>query len=51
MNKKEVQMMKISTAEIKILIKECIKTGGVFTAENFGNYITQLSQQIFPNKA
>lgn len=40
-------MMKISTAEIKILIKECIKTGGVFTAENFGNYIRNNSDKQF----
>lgn len=31
--------MKISTAEIKILIKECVKTYGMYTASDFRNYI------------
>ena len=31
--------MKISTAEIKMLIKECIKQGGMYTARDFKEYI------------
>lgn len=32
-------MMKISTAEIKMLIKECVNSCGMYTAADFGNYI------------
>lgn len=32
-------MMRISTAEIKMLIKECIKQGGMYTALDFKEYI------------
>lgn len=35
--------MKISTAEIKVLIKECVKTYGMYTTADFKNYITQKS--------
>lgn len=31
--------MKISTAEIKMLIKECVKSCGMYTAADFSNYI------------
>ena len=31
--------MRISTAEIKMLIKECIKQGGMYTAPDFKEYI------------
>ncbi len=31
--------MKISTAEIKMLIKECVNSGGMYTAADFGNYL------------
>lgn len=31
--------MKISTAEIKILIKRCVETGGMYTTSDFANYI------------
>lgn len=32
-------MMKISTSEIKILIKECVSSCGMYTVSDFGNYI------------
>ena len=35
--------MKISTAEIKILIKECVKTYGMYTTTDFKNYIIKKS--------
>lgn len=35
--------MKISTAEIKVLIRECVKTYGMYTTADFKNYITQKS--------
>lgn len=35
--------MKISTAEIKILIKECVKTYGMYTTTDFRNYIIEKS--------
>lgn len=35
--------MKISTAEIKVLIKECVKTHGMYTTADFRNYITKKS--------
>lgn len=31
--------MRISTAEIKMLIKECVKQGGMYTAPDFKEYI------------
>lgn len=31
--------MKIATAEIKMLIKECVGSCGMYTAADFGNYI------------
>lgn len=37
------QKMKISTAEIKILIKECVKTYGMYTTTDFKNYIIKKS--------
>lgn len=37
--------MKISTAEIKIMIKECIGTSGMYTATDFRNYINTNSQK------
>lgn len=39
LTKMEKYKMKISTAEIKILIKECVKTYGMYTASDFRNYI------------
>lgn len=35
--------MRISTAEIKVLIKECVKTYGMYTTADFRNYITKKS--------
>lgn len=35
--------MKITTAEVKILIKECVKTCGMYTAADFKNYIIKKS--------
>ena len=40
-------MMRISTAEIKMLIKECVKTGGMYTATDFGKYIKTNSGKEF----
>lgn len=40
-------MMKISTAEIKMLIRECVKSCGVYTAADFGNYIRLNSGKDF----
>lgn len=37
--------MKISTAEIKMLIKECVKKEGVYTAKDFKNYILANTQK------
>ena len=37
--------MKISTAEIKIMIKECIRIPGMYTATDFRNYINMNSQK------
>ena len=31
--------MRISTAEIKMLIKECVRQGGMYTAPDFKEYI------------
>ena len=35
--------MKITTADVKILIKECVKTCGMYTAADFKNYIIKKS--------
>ena len=35
--------MRISTAEIKVLIKECVKRGGMYTASDFKEYIEENS--------
>ena len=43
LTKMEKYKMKISTAEIKILIKECVKTYGMYTASDFRNYIIKKS--------
>ena len=37
--------MRISTAEIKLLIKACVKQGGIFTAPDFKEYITNNSSK------
>ena len=37
--------MKISTAEIKMYIKECVKMPGMYTATDFRNYIGMKSQK------
>lgn len=37
--------MKISTAEIKMYIKECVKMQGMYTATDFRNYIGMKSQK------
>lgn len=39
--------MKISTAEIKMLIKECVESCGIYTAADFGNYIRLNSGKDF----
>ena len=39
--------MKLSTAEIKMLIKECIKTQGVYTTVDFVKYIELHSNKDF----
>lgn len=38
--------MKISTTEIKILIKECVKQGGMYTASDFKEYIITTSGKV-----
>ena len=38
--------MKISTTEIKILIKECVKQGGMYTASDFKEYIITNSGKV-----
>lgn len=35
--------MRISTAEIKMLIKECVRQGGMYTAPDFKEYIVENS--------
>lgn len=42
----EVEKMKISTAEIKIYIIECVKTYGMYTNDDFKKYIIQKSGKI-----
>ena len=37
--------MRISTAEIKMLIKECIRQGGMYTASDFKEYIAANSEK------
>ncbi len=37
--------MKISTTEIKMLIKECVRLGGMYTAIDFKEYITENSDK------
>ena len=39
--------MKISTAEIKMLVKECVKTEGVYTTSDFAKYIELHSDKDF----
>ena len=39
------ERMRISTAEIKIMIKECIRIPGMYTATDFRNYINMNSQK------
>jgi Ulp1 family protease len=39
--------MKISTTEIKMLIKECVSSYGMYTATDFGNYIRSNSGKDF----
>ena len=39
--------MKISTAEIKMLVKECVKTQGVYTTSDFAKYIELHSDKDF----
>ena len=39
--------MKLTTAEIKILIKECIGDGELHNFESFRNYITKKTDKIF----
>ena len=36
---RRLSKMRISTAEIKMLIKECVKQGGMYTAPDFKEYI------------
>ena len=38
------EKMKISTAEIKIYIIECVKTYGMYTNDDFKKYIIQKSE-------
>ena len=40
------EKMKISTAEIKIYIIECVKTYGMYTNDDFKKYIIQKSGKI-----
>ena len=40
--------MKISTAEIKMLIKECVRQGGMYTAPDFKEYIVANSGKDVP---
>ena len=37
--------MRISTAEIKMLIKKCVSNGGTYTVEDLKNYITANSDK------
>jgi len=37
--------MKISTAEIKMLIKECVKQSGMYTAPDFKDFIVENSEK------
>lgn len=37
--------MKMSTAEIKFLIKDCVKKSGMYTPSDFKDYITQKSDK------
>lgn len=39
--------MKITTAEIKLLLKECIKTDKIYTISDFSSYISQNSDKTF----
>lgn len=39
--------MRISTAEIKILIRECVNSEGVFTNVDFARYISQKTSKEF----
>lgn len=39
--------MKISTAEIKLLLKECVKTEGFYTVLDFCKYLSEKSDKIF----
>ena len=40
-NKAQEKKMRISTAEIKILIKECVKSYGMYTTADFKDYINK----------
>ena len=39
MEQRRQSRMRISTAEIKMLIKECVRQGGMYTAPDFKEYI------------
>lgn len=39
--------MKISTAEIKVLLKECVKTEGNYTVLDFSEYVAKNSNKSF----
>ena len=42
-----MRIMKITTAEIKLLLKECIKTDKIYTISDFSSYISQNSDKTF----
>jgi len=47
LQKKQEILMKISTAEIKLLLKECVRSEGVYTISDFSRYISLKSDKAF----